>query len=194
MPGQGLASFGRGFDRLLATGVQEIQVGILKRLRGAPIAHHTEAFQMLYSPLPPYELLGHRDLERAEMARMRRFARYWDSFANSGRFARTLPLLLEGGSAFERFLALSEWLHERFGQSYGLSLMVRLEAMFEYLVAVCDRPPEVAAQALYADHRRVVGKDHVPEVLRPFVDHVSMQATDRHGHIPGRQRRHLLEN
>jgi hypothetical protein len=125
---------------------------------------------------------------------MRRFARYWDSFANSGRFTKTLPLLLEGGSAFERFLAFSEWLHERFGQSHGLSLVVRLEALFEYLVAVRDRSPEVAARALYADHRRVVGKGHVPEFLRTLVEPVGGQSRDGLEHVPARQRRHLLES
>ena len=33
LPGEDVASFGRGFDRLVKMGPQEIQVGILKRLR-----------------------------------------------------------------------------------------------------------------------------------------------------------------
>src|SRR5213079_1517965 len=36
LPGEDLESFGRGFDRLVALRPQEIQVGILKRLRVAP--------------------------------------------------------------------------------------------------------------------------------------------------------------
>ena len=34
LPGETLESFAAGFDRLVALGPQEIQVGILKRLRG----------------------------------------------------------------------------------------------------------------------------------------------------------------
>ena len=41
LPGEDLVSFGRGFDRLYALRPHEIQVGILKRLRGTPIARHT---------------------------------------------------------------------------------------------------------------------------------------------------------
>ena len=37
LPGETLESFAAGFDRLVALGPQEIQVGILKRLRGTPI-------------------------------------------------------------------------------------------------------------------------------------------------------------
>src|SRR5882672_3676518 len=40
LPGEDLESFARGFDRLVVLGPQEIQVGILKRLRGTPIVRH----------------------------------------------------------------------------------------------------------------------------------------------------------
>jgi radical SAM superfamily enzyme len=46
LPGEDLESFGRGFDRLVAIGLQEIQVGILKRLRGTPIVRHDSEFEM----------------------------------------------------------------------------------------------------------------------------------------------------
>jgi len=40
LPGETVESFAAGFDRLVALGPQEIQVGILKRLRGTPIVRH----------------------------------------------------------------------------------------------------------------------------------------------------------
>ncbi len=49
LPGEGMESFGRGFDRLVALGPQEIQVGILKRLRGTPIVRHDAEFAMRYA-------------------------------------------------------------------------------------------------------------------------------------------------
>ena len=93
LPGEDLPSFARGFDRLVALGPQEIQVGILKRLRGTPIVRHDAEFQLRYSAQPPYELLQNRDLDFPLMQRLRRFARYWDLVANSGNF-RTSTLLL----------------------------------------------------------------------------------------------------
>ncbi|MEQ1853714.1 MAG: radical SAM protein, partial [Chthoniobacteraceae bacterium] len=54
LPGEGMESFGRGFDRLVALGPQEIQVGILKRLRGTPIVRHDAEVAMRYAPHPPY--------------------------------------------------------------------------------------------------------------------------------------------
>ena len=105
LPGESLDSFAAGFDRLVALERQEIQVGILKRLRGTPIARHTAEWQMVYDPQPPYELLQNRDLDFATMQRLRRFARYWDLVANSGRFVGTAPLIWKDGSPFYEFLA-----------------------------------------------------------------------------------------
>jgi radical SAM superfamily enzyme YgiQ (UPF0313 family) len=97
LPGEGMESFGRGFDRLVALGPQEIQVGILKRLRGTPIVRHDAEFAMRYAPHPPYEILATRDIAFPDMQRMRRFARYWDIVANSGQFTTTLPMVWDGG-------------------------------------------------------------------------------------------------
>jgi len=41
LPGESVESFAAGFDRLIALRPQEIQVGILKRLRGTPIVRTT---------------------------------------------------------------------------------------------------------------------------------------------------------
>ena len=92
LPGEGIESFGRGFDQLIALRPQEIQIGILKRLRGTPIVRHDAEYAMAYAPRPPYEILQTRDIPFADMQRMRRFARYWDLLGNSGNFADTLPL------------------------------------------------------------------------------------------------------
>ena len=68
LPGETLESFAAGFDRLVAMGPQEIQVGILKRLRGTPIARHDQAWEMVYSAHPPYEILRNKLLDFADDA------------------------------------------------------------------------------------------------------------------------------
>ncbi|HEY1628717.1 MAG TPA: radical SAM protein, partial [Tepidisphaeraceae bacterium] len=47
LPGEDVESFGRGFDRLVKLSPQEIQVGMLKRLRGTPIVRHDLEFGMI---------------------------------------------------------------------------------------------------------------------------------------------------
>jgi hypothetical protein len=154
LPGESLESFGRGFDRLLALDPQEIQVGILKRLRGTPITRHDAEWEMRYSPHPPYEILQNRLLSFGDVQRLRRFARFWDLLANSGRFTRTLPLLWEdGASAFERFIGFSDWLAERFGRTHSVPLVGLAEALYVFLSrsVECRRVGEVLAQDWFGD-------------------------------------------
>jgi radical SAM superfamily enzyme YgiQ (UPF0313 family) len=98
LPGETVESFATGFDRLIALGPQEIQVGILKRLRGTPIVRHDADWQMIYNPQPPYEILQNRLINFATMQRLRRFARYWDMVGNSGNFIETTPLVWSGST------------------------------------------------------------------------------------------------
>ena len=121
LPGEDLQSFGEGFDRLIALKPHEIQVGILKRLRGTPIIRHTEAFGMVYNPQPPYNILRTDRVDFATMQQMNRFARYWDLIANSGRFGQTLPLLL-GDTPFARFWALAAWIYAEVQQTHKIAL------------------------------------------------------------------------
>ncbi len=120
LPGETLASFAAGFDRLVDLGPQEIQVGILKRLKGTPIIRHDQEFEMLYHHRAPYPLLSNRDLDFSTMQRLKRFARYWDLVANQGRFPRSLRRLL-GDTPFDNFFAFSEFLFERESGTSGLS-------------------------------------------------------------------------
>src|SRR5690606_5128515 len=112
LPGEDIDSFAAGFDRLVALGPQEIQVGILKRLRGTPITRHDREWDMVYAPHPPYEVLRTSALSFQQLQRLRRFSRYWDLVANSGNFVDAVKLLWQppAASPFWSFLAFSDWL------------------------------------------------------------------------------------
>lgn len=160
LPGEDVASFGRGFDRLVAMGPQEIQVGMLKRLRGTPIVRHDAEFEMKYSPVPPYEILENRDIPFVEMQRMRRFARYWDLVANSGNFTATLALLWQqGDSAFREFLAFADHLHAKLRRTHQIALPVLAQALFDFLVEQRGVPVDVAAATMMEDWKRVPGRE-----------------------------------
>lgn len=135
LPGETLESFAAGFDRLLALRPHEIQLGLLKRLRGTPIVRHDAEWGMVWSPLPPYELLESRTVDFATVQRVRRLARYWDLVANSGRFPRTAPLLWMGAaSAFAALGRFSDWIFARTGQAHALALHRLGRLLEEYLV------------------------------------------------------------
>lgn len=185
LPGETYQGFARGFDQLVELGPQEIQVGILKRLRGTPIVRWDEDFEVVWSPDPPYELLSNSFFDFATMQRMGRFARYWDLVANSGRFPATLEHLLGADSAFHAFMRFSDWLWSETGATARLSPMKLAELLFRHL----ESAGEAAAfgPAVAADWARM-GRQDTPPFLRPWS--VEPDASNDSGaFIPERQRR-----
>jgi hypothetical protein len=164
LPGEDMASFGRGFDRLVYLAVHEIQVGMLKRLRGAPIARHAVAHDLRFNPSPPYEILATNLIGFADMLRLTRFARYWDIVGNSGRFPRTLPVLL-GDAPFARFMAFADWLYDETGQTHELALDRLWRLLHGYLTEVRAESPELVRAALAVDFGNS-GTLGVPAFLR----------------------------
>jgi radical SAM superfamily enzyme YgiQ (UPF0313 family) len=183
LPGEDVESFARGFDRLVAMKPQEIQVGMLKRLRGTPIVRHDSEWGMIYSPHAPYEILQTKLIDFPTMQRLRRFSRYWDLIANSGNFIETTPLIWRDGSPFHRFLQLSDWLFERAGKSHAISLINLAEHLFTFLGKTQE-----AADAIWGDYQRG-GRSDRPGFLASYVAPADTRRAKTT--LPPRQARHL---
>lgn len=198
LPGESLDSFGVGFDRLVRLRPHEIQVGILKRLRGTPIIRHDVEWQMVYSPHAPYEILSTKLLDFRTIQELRRFARTWDMIANSGNFVETIELWWEesgqdGSGALSPFTAyrrFNAWLFEREGLAAGISLGRLVERVFEYLTLEAGLSAQHVAETLWRDYQRG-GRSDKPHCLRPFIGGAVSKSTPatRLDSIPKRQAR-----
>jgi len=197
LPGEGLESFGAGFDRLAALGPQEIQVGILKRLRGTPIVRHDAEWEMIYNPHPPYEILQNKMLDFATVQRLRRFARYWDLVGNSGNFLETTPLIWSGTepasrSPFHSFMRWTQWLHARVGRTDGIALVRLMKLLFDYLAEELRLNPRTAAEAMWRDYQRGDRRDK-PAFLTGYLPAGAAPSApaSKGPSAPKRQARHL---
>lgn len=153
LPGDTLEGFGASFEQLVALNPQEIQVGILKRLRGAPINRHNETYQLRYDPNPPYAILSTSSMSFADLQRLNRFARYWDLIGNSGRFAATLPAIF-ADSPFSRFLQLSDALYELTGSTWQIALKRLFELVYQVLIESLQLASAEAENLLRLDFQR----------------------------------------
>ena len=193
LPGETLESFAAGFDRLLALAPQEIQVGLLKRLRGTPITRHDQPWQMVYSPHPPYEILQNKLLDFPSLQRLRRFARYWDLVGNSGNFLETTPLLCQTDkSAFAAFMRWSDWLYEKIGRQHSIALDRLAQWLFQYLTEECALAREAVAGTLWRDWQKA-GRREKPVFLAKYIpdEEVPPPLAKSKSDSPKRQARHL---
>lgn len=169
LPGETPDSFAAGFDRLVALGPHEIQLGILKKLPGAPIARHDAAFAMRYASTPPYAVHSTRDWPAGHLARTARFAHWWDAIVSSNRFPAAAPLLWQDTpSVFGAFMAFSDWMGERFPREHGIPLAALVEAVFDYLTQSRRLSPGLAADALLRGYRHAGARD-IPPALAPHL-------------------------
>ena len=153
LPGEPVESIAQGFNALVELDPHEIQVGILKRLRGTPIIRHTASYGIKYNPAAPYNVLCNDLVDFSAMQRLSRFARYWDLIANSGRFNSTKPLIL-GDDPFGRFLRLSDWLFEVTGQTHRFALPRLFELLYRGLMTLLEADGAEAQSKLWRDYQK----------------------------------------
>ncbi len=196
LPGEDIQSFAQGFDELSNLAPDEIQVGILKRLKGTPIVRHDKEWQMIYQEHAPFQILSTRSVDFLEMQKMNRFAKYWDSYANSGQFKvfmkkiKEISLSRDDKSFFWQFYDFSEFLHTRHSQSFGISLQSLAESAFYYMINVLKIDASTATDIIMQDYTMTVKRD-VPKFLKEFngeYDKVNLKQKDTS--LNKRQQRH----
>ena len=189
LPGEDEASFARGFDQLWSLRPHEIQVGILKRLRGTPITRHDQAHEMVYSQQPPYDVLQTGAMPFATIQRFKRFARFWEIVANRGNWSETLPLLLSGDSAFGQFQQFSAWLFQRTAAPTNIALVKLARWMWQWLVEVRGLDEALVGSVMIRDYVRC-GRNDWPECLRPFAESAPADRKEAQSVGASRQARH----
>jgi hypothetical protein len=192
LPGETLESFAAGFDKLIALRPQEIQVGILKRLRGTPIIRHDAEWRMVCHAHPPYEILQNKLIDFATMQRLRRFAKYWDLVGNSGNFVATAPLIWSNGaSPFHNFLRFSDWLYAKINRTDSIALARLMELLFEFLTQEQKLDAKLVAETFWQDCQRT-GRRDAPNFLKEFLPEENWSVIrERDRSLPKRQAKHL---
>jgi radical SAM superfamily enzyme YgiQ (UPF0313 family) len=154
LPAEDLEKFADGFNELWSWEPQEIQLGILKRLKGTPIARHTKEFDFKYSPEAPYSVYENKDMDFATMNQMKNAAKFWDLIANSGRFSQTLPLLFNE-KAFETLWEISEYMVSKFKRTHSIPLDKLFAEVYVYLTEIKKLPLEEVREIMGQDFLRI---------------------------------------
>ncbi|MBU1658628.1 B12-binding domain-containing radical SAM protein [bacterium] len=167
LPGETLESFGANLDELTKLSSCEIQIGILKKLSGTNINRHDREHGMVYSDIPPYDILKNNQLSFNDIQVMKRFSRFWDLTYNSGNFKNSIKLLWQDESVFEHFYRFGMWMYEQTLSTWNISLQRLGELLFTYLTSVKKLPNEMVASKMLEDMMKLKGRA-VPQYLKPY--------------------------
>lgn len=165
LPGASKEIFSRDLNELVELGLQEIQIGILKNLKGTPISIHTEEFKMIYSSSAPYEIIQNVFYNHVEMEFMKSFAKFWDKFFNSGNFPKSIDFVLKRSTPFEEFYKLTAFMLERFDRDHSLSLESLAHGLFDYLTKVLGEDENLISDKIYSDYCLEKGRK-TPQFLK----------------------------
>ena len=165
-------------------------MGILKRLRGTPICRHEEPYKLCFSATAPYEIVSNIDVDFQTTQAVKRFARYWDMIANSGRFKQTM-LLFNADDLFHQFARLSEWLYEQTGRTHRIALNRLFDFMYQAMTELFSIESKFVKRALEEDFLAGGFKGSPKFLLDETTHHQARVAADAAGHTR-RQRSHRL--
>jgi len=198
LPGENLESFGKGFNSLLSFSPNEIQVGILKRLKGTPIARHEKNFSMIYQDKAPYNILQTKDISFVDVQRMEKFAKYWDVLWNSGHFKKIISFWFQKSQDnFKDFLCFTDFVSSKIEKQNLPSLLSWTEILFNYFTQNLEFEKALIAKFLATDYA-VRGKRDIPSFLRPHITdkndlfvNIENFTVTKNPQAPQRQARHL---
>ena len=175
LPNESLESFGDNLDKLVKLSSCEIQIGILKKLSGTYIKRHDTEFNMVYSDIPPYDILKNSNLSFNDIQIMKRFTRFWDLTYNSGNFKKSVKLIWQDKSVFKNFYDFSLWIYSQTDSTWKISLQRLGELLFIYLTEIKNIDKEFVATNMLEDMMKLKGRA-IPSYLKPYTKELEIDA------------------
>ncbi|MBT7611040.1 MAG: DUF4080 domain-containing protein [Bacteriovoracaceae bacterium] len=167
LPGADLGIFKSDLNELISIGLQEVQVGILKNLKGTPLSQHIESFEMKFNPLPPYEILSNKDLSFEVILQLQSFQKFWDKYFNSSNFKGSMKFLFNLSNPFDEFFEFSLYSFNKFQRNYGLSLDQLVENLHDYFLLKKNISYEVSRELILKDILQKKDRK-IPKYLRNY--------------------------
>ena len=93
LPFEDLHTFQKSFNDVYVLSPQQLQLGFLKVLKGSNMELSASKYNLVYTTLPPYEVLFTRWLSYEDVCHLKSLEEVLEIYYNSGQFAFTLQFL-----------------------------------------------------------------------------------------------------
>lgn len=133
LPKESFVSFQNSFNEVYRMGGNELQLGFLKMLRGAPMQDMAEDYGIVCSKTPPYEVLFTDDITYEELVLLKEVEEMLEIYHNSGQFRYgEEELLAYEESPFSFYQNLASFYKEKGYPVLMSARQKRYEILLEY--------------------------------------------------------------
>lgn len=110
LPYEGYGDFAKSFDDVYALGMEQLQLGFLKLLKGSGLRQMAEVYGIRYSDSAPYEVLSTPQLPYADLLRLKNIEEMVETYYNSGKALYTLDYAVKQyQSPFRLYEAMGDY-------------------------------------------------------------------------------------
>lgn len=132
LPHEDLSSFKKSFNEVYDMEPEQLQLGFLKVLKGSYMEEMIPSCGLLYSSVPPYEVLSTRWLSYGDILELKDVEEMVEVYYNSRQFTCTLGRLeQEFDTPYEMFLALAGFYRKKGYGGVNHSRLARYEILWE---------------------------------------------------------------
>ncbi|WP_104410152.1 B12-binding domain-containing radical SAM protein [Clostridium algidicarnis] len=169
LPGEDYESFKRSFNDVYSIKPEEVQLGFLKLLKGAPMTQEAEKWGMVYSPYPPYEILKTDKISYEKMTELKYLEAMVDKYYNSQKFVNIIKYFEKKfENPFEFFNTLAMFYKEKGYFKRNLSSVEYYKVFIEFNeeVVKCNYEEELLLKEIVKfDYMRFNKKKWLPMFL-----------------------------
>lgn len=177
LPEEDFNSFKKSFNDVYLLKPDELQLGFLKLLKGAPLIEEADKWGMAYSHIPPYEILKTNCMSYNELLRLKGIESMVDKYYNSGKFNNIIKFFInEFSNPFEFYYELSNFYREKgyFDRSISSSDYYKVFIEFnDYIFN--SRNSEALSQIIKYDYICFNKKSWIPPFLSRDITKKEMQ-------------------
>ncbi|MBC8061903.1 MAG: B12-binding domain-containing radical SAM protein [Clostridiaceae bacterium] len=198
LPGENLSSFKKSFNDLYAIEPDEIQLGFLKILKGAPMKEEIEKWGIVHSPYTPYEVLKTKDISYEEIILLKRVEEMVDKYYNSQKFKTILKYFIpKFQAAFDFYLSLGTFFYDKGYLSRSISSVEYYKVFLEFNSEVLDLDNKILKEIVKFDYLKFNKKKWIPDfLLRDFNKNIErdLKESQKRGSIDIPFKDYHLEN
>ncbi|MBR6255852.1 MAG: B12-binding domain-containing radical SAM protein [Lachnospiraceae bacterium] len=171
LPYEDYESFKNSFDRVYAMKPDQLQLGFLKVLSGAPISLKTQEYGISYTKQPPYEVLYTRWLSYEDVIRLKKVEEMVEQYYNSDQFGHVLAFMEQAfESPFIMFETLAAFYEEKGYYTNNPSRAYRYEVLLEFTDIYDSGNREIYTELLTYDLYLRENMKSRPMFCRPLTD------------------------